>query len=55
MVYFHSSNTLFNYPSFIRRLDMHKVCSSIKKWIAAFKISATKESYIAETFKIETK
>jgi hypothetical protein len=42
-----SSNTLFNYPSFIQHLDMHKVCNSIKRWIAAIEISSTKESYLS--------
>jgi hypothetical protein len=27
------SNTLFNYPSFIKYLDIHKICCSIKKWV----------------------
>jgi hypothetical protein len=28
-----SSNTLFNYPSFIRHLDTHKIYNSIEKWV----------------------
>ncbi|EXX68023.1 hypothetical protein RirG_108730 [Rhizophagus irregularis DAOM 197198w] len=28
------SNTLFNYPSFIKYLDTYKVCCSTKKWVS---------------------
>ena len=27
------NNTLFNYPSFIQRLDTRKICNSIKNWV----------------------
>jgi hypothetical protein len=27
------SNALFNYPSFIKYIDIHKICCSIKKWV----------------------
>ncbi|GBC47809.2 hypothetical protein GLOIN_2v1779684 [Rhizophagus irregularis DAOM 181602=DAOM 197198] len=39
------SNTLFNYPSFIQRLDVSKVCNSIEKWIATVESSTTEKQY----------
>uniref|UniRef100_U9UVF2 F-box domain-containing protein n=1 Tax=Rhizophagus irregularis (strain DAOM 181602 / DAOM 197198 / MUCL 43194) TaxID=747089 RepID=U9UVF2_RHIID len=35
------TNTLFNYPSFIQRLNTYKVCYSVQKWIATVKTSTT--------------
>jgi hypothetical protein len=34
-----SSNILFNYPSFIQHLDIHKIGESIKMWVATIRIS----------------
>jgi hypothetical protein len=33
------SNILFDYPSFIKQLDTHKISDSIEKWIATIRIS----------------
>ncbi|GES79291.1 hypothetical protein GLOIN_2v1784886 [Rhizophagus clarus] len=40
-----SSNTLFNYPSFIQHLDTFKVCHSVEKWFAAVRTSTTREQH----------
>ncbi|GBC02665.1 hypothetical protein RclHR1_04740008 [Rhizophagus clarus] len=37
------SSTLFNYPSFIQRLDIHKICHSIKKWVENVRTLTIKE------------
>ncbi|GBC02663.1 hypothetical protein RclHR1_04740006 [Rhizophagus clarus] len=39
----YSSNTLFNYASFIRHLDTHKVYNSVESWIVTLETS--KKSY----------
>ncbi|PKK64508.1 hypothetical protein RhiirC2_787382 [Rhizophagus irregularis] len=40
------SNTLFNYPRFIQRLDTHKVCNFIEKWaVTVGSTSTTKEQH----------
>ncbi|GES79272.1 hypothetical protein GLOIN_2v1784893 [Rhizophagus clarus] len=37
------SSTLFNYPSYIQRLDINKVCHSIKKWVENVRTLRIKE------------
>jgi hypothetical protein len=39
------SKTLFNYPSFIQRLDTYKVWHSVENWVAAVGTSTTKEQH----------
>ncbi|CAB5182275.1 unnamed protein product [Rhizophagus irregularis] len=36
------SNTLFNYPSFIQRLDAHEIINSINEWARTIETSKTK-------------
>jgi hypothetical protein len=38
------SNTLFNYPSFIKRLNLWNIIASILKWITTVKILSVRES-----------
>ncbi|UZN99070.1 uncharacterized protein OCT59_000351 [Rhizophagus irregularis] len=40
------SNTLFNYPRFIQRLDTYKVWFSIEKWVATVGTSTTRVKHI---------
>jgi hypothetical protein len=39
------SNTLFNYPSFIKHLDTFEVCKSVEKWVAIVETSANKAQH----------
>ncbi|RIA91672.1 hypothetical protein C1645_821679 [Glomus cerebriforme] len=42
------SNTLFNYPSFIKSLNIKKIMFSIKKWVTTFGTSTTAPSYFIQ-------